>query len=146
MEAADIMIFLLSMITFVFFYGNILFTIHITSLRKGDWEAETCDKNQFSVYIFRCDSISKSWLLEQASEVGKPSKKAYFKTSYIMSKILLGSTISRQKKHSWTIFLFYKSPQPSAKTPNGLPVTAPWYCTLHCHILEYFKLFQSHLQ
>ena len=47
----------------------------------------------------------------------------------VMSEIILGSTIPRQMKHFWTIFLFYKSPQPLAKTPNGPPVTAPCYCT-----------------
>ena len=42
-------------------------------------------------------------------------------------------------KHFWTIFLFYKSPRHSSKTLNGSPATAPYYCTLECHILWIFQ-------
>ena len=56
-----------------------------------------------------------------------------------MSEIFLGSTIPRQMKHFWTIFLFYKSPRHSSKTLNGPPVTAPCYCTIERHILWMFQ-------
>ena len=56
-----------------------------------------------------------------------------------MNEISLGSTIPRQMKHSWTKFLFYKSPWPLLKTPNRPPFTAPCYCTLEPHILWIFQ-------
>ena len=57
----------------------------------------------------------------------------------VMNKISLRITIPWQMKHFWTIFLFYKSPRHSSKTLNGSPATAPYYCTLECHILWIFQ-------
>ena len=49
----------------------------------------------------------------------------YYVCQTVMNEIFLGSTITRQMKHFWIIFLFYKSPRHSSKTLNGAPVTAP---------------------
>ena len=57
----------------------------------------------------------------------------------VMSEIFLGSTIPRQMKHFWTIFLFHKSPRHSSKTLNGPQVTASCYWTLSRIVIWIFK-------